>query len=212
MELHIVFSYSSYSFKGSFNKVYCKAFLVFLKSNLKQMKTRFNHILFLLSVVLLISCGSANEKVIITKKIQYDVAIKNVQPDYDPWIENINHQQRIDFVKNLIYTAYDGKVKAYDYFNKELSLEELKKIGVDTLYTTLTRNDPPYEEFDTVIVKKFRFEDINKIRFLEEWKMDTNQFVFEKKVIGIAPIIDKFDQEGNFLGKQPLFWIYPKGK
>ncbi len=174
------------------------------------MKTIAN-LLFSVLILLITSCGNQNKQVVITQKIQYDVNIKNDRPDFDPWIENINHQQRLGFVKNLIQSAYEGKIKAYDYFHKELSLEDLKKIGVDTLYTTLTRTYPPYEEFDTLIIKKFRFEDINKIRFLESWKMDTTRFVFEKKVIAIAPIMDKYDPDGNLLGKQPLFWIYPIG-
>ncbi len=170
-----------------------------------------NRLYLLFFIFFLLASCSNKKEVVITQKIQYDVNIKNDRPDFDPWIENINHQQRLGFVKNLIQSAYEGKIKAYDYFHKELSLEDLKKIGVDTLYTTLTRTYPPYEEFDTLIIKKFRFEDINKIRFLESWKMDTTRFVFEKKVIAIAPIMDKYDPDGNLLGKQPLFWIYPIG-
>jgi len=47
---------------------------------------------------------------------------------------------------------------------------------------------------------------------VEEWKMNETNFSFEKKVIAIAPVIDKYDSDGNLLGKQPLFWIYPEGK
>ena len=148
----------------------------------------------------------------VTKKIQYDVNITNNNPNYDPWIENINQSQRHAFVQNLLDAAYNGKVKTYDYFNKPLNLDELKNLSVDTIYKTLTRTYPPYDEFDTIIVNRINIRDINKIRFLEEWSINETNLVFEKKVIGIAPVIDKYDTEGNFLGKQPLFWIYPEGK
>lgn len=175
---------------------------------------RHNHLTFLLPVLLLfiISCSRKEEKIIVTEKIQYDVNIRSTHADYDPWIENINQSQRLTFVQNLLDAAYNGQVKTYDYFNNPLSLDELKNIGVDTIYKTLTRTYPPYEEFDTIIVNRMNIHDINKIRFLEEWKMDKNNLVFEKKVIAIAPVIDKYDIEGNLLGKQPLFWIYPEGK
>ena len=41
--------------------------------------------------------------------------------------------------------------------------------------------------------------------------MDEQNLVFDKKVIGIAPVVDKFDDEGNFMGLLPMFWIYPNG-
>ena len=175
---------------------------------------KFNNLTFLCLFLLfiLLSCSHKEEKKIITEKIQYDVNIKNEHSDYDPWIENINQSARLIFVQNLLDAAYDGNVKAYDYFNNSLSLDELKSIGVDTLYKTLTRTTPPYEEFDTLIINRINIRDINKIRLLEEWRMDKNNLVFEKKVIAIAPVIDKYDTEGNLLGKQPLFWIYPEGK
>lgn len=158
------------------------------------------------------SCSSKEEKEIITKKIQYDVRVKSLNTNYDPWIENIPSPDRFSFVQQLLDAAYKGEIEVYDYFNKALSLTELKSLGVDTMYKTLPRSYPPYEEYDTIIVNRFSIQDINKIRFLEEWSMDKNRLTFDKKVIGIAPVIDKYDQHGNLLGKQPLFWIYPEGK
>ncbi len=170
----------------------------------------FNTLLLLLFLFqILISCSQKKEKIIITEKIQYDVSIKNANPNYDLWIENIGQNKRYAFVQKILDAAYNGKITSYDYFNKPLSLSGLKNLGVDTSYKTLTRTYPPYEEFDTIIINRINIRDINKIRFLEEWKMDEENLVFEKRVIGIAPVIDKYDNEGNLLGKQPLFWIYP---
>lgn len=173
-----------------------------------------NHLLlfFLFAMLVNSSCSQKEEKAVITKKIQYDVSIKNSHSNYDPWIENMSENQRFTFVQNLLDAAYNGKITVYDYFNKAISLKKLKKIGVDSIYKTLTRTYPPYEEFDTIIINRINIQDINKIRFLEEWKMNETNFVFEKKVIGIAPVIDKYDRNGNLLGKQPLFWIYPEEK
>ncbi len=166
-------------------------------------------IIFLFQISL--SCSRNDEKKVITKKIQYDVTITNTHANYDPWIENINQNERLAFVQQLLDAAYAEEIKTFDYFNKPLKLEDLKALAVDTIYKTLTRTYPPYEEFDTIIVNHINIRDINKIRFLEEWKMNETSFVFEKKVIGIAPVIDKYDANGNYLGKLPLFWIYPEG-
>ncbi|MCP4551796.1 MAG: hypothetical protein GY834_07100 [Bacteroidetes bacterium] len=168
-------------------------------------------IIFLFSVFMLHSCTRLKSKTVLTQKIQYDVSIKSPNPDYDWWVQNIERPQREKFILNLIESAYNGKIKVFDYFNKPLSTNEVKSIGVDTTYRTLTRDFPPYAEFDTIIVSRFEISDITKIRFLEEWFLDEKTFVIDKKVIGIAPLVDKFDANGNFLGLQLLFWIYPEG-
>ena len=67
--------------------------------------------------------------------------------------------------------------------------------------------EPPYEYYDTVIVYKIQRDDILKIRFLEEWKTDSKNLSFEKKVLGIAPVARRIDPMG-IERWQPLFWIY----
>lgn len=167
--------------------------------------------IFLCSIFIFNFCTQTGTKRLLTEKIQYDVSIKSPNPDYDWWVQNIERSQREKFTLNLIESAYNGKIKVFDYFNNSLSIKEVKSIGVDTTYRTLTRDFPPYAEFDTIIISRFEISDITKIRFLEEWFLDEKTFVIEKKVIGIAPLVDKYDANGNFLGLQLLFWIYPEG-
>lgn len=170
------------------------------------------HIIIILSLALIIaSCSPGQNKSLVTQKIQYDVSIKSPDSSYDPWIQNIGQTDREKFVSDLMNAVYEGRVQAYDYFNRPMSLDELNGVLTDTAYRTLTRIVPPYEVFDTVIVSKIEISDINKIRFLEEWYMDDQDLVFEKVVIGIAPVAEKYDEEGNFIGLLPLFWIYPEG-
>lgn len=172
---------------------------------------RANWILMSMVLIMISSCKQETVKTIITQKIQYDVSIISPNSSYDPWIQNIAKTQRLKLVSGILAAAYEGKVAAYDYFNNPLSIEELKSIGSDTIYRTLTRNSPPYAEYDTVIVSKIEISDIVKIRFLEEWYLDEQNLLIEKVVIGIAPVVDKFDSEGNFIGLFPMFWIYKDG-
>jgi len=191
---------------------FVKDFIIFRKTKYQKMTPNKVLILLIPLLVLIVSCSRKKEEKVITEKIQYDVTINNVRQNYDPWIENISESDRFIFVQKLLDAAYDGEIKVYDYFNKPLNSNEIKSLGLDTIYQTLTRTYPPYEEFDTLIINRINIRDINKIRFLEEWKMNETNFTFEKKVIAIAPVIDKYDSKGNLLGKQPLFWIYPEGK
>jgi len=143
---------------------FVKDFIIFRKKSY-EMKRLQILILIILIFQISISCSRKGEKKVITKKIQYDVTINNTHQNYDPWIENINQSDRFIFVQKLLDAAYDGKIKVYDYFNKPLNSNEIKSLGVDTIYQTLTRTYPPYEEFDTLIINRINIRDINKIRF-----------------------------------------------
>lgn len=144
----------------------------------------------------------------LTGKIQYDVYVKSPNPDYDWWINNLPGPKRDDLINWIFDVAYSGKLKAYDYFNQPLTTEDVKNIGKDTIYRTLMRTKPPFEKYDTMVVTQLEKSDVTKVRFLEEWYLNKDNNTFEKKIIAIAPVIERFDAEGNFLANQPLFWLY----
>ena len=152
------------------------------------------------------SCKSNNNE-IIAEKIQYDVSIKSPDPEYDWWIQNLVGPQREKLVNSLMDAAVSGKFKVYDYFNLELTPNQVRQLLSDTLFIQLTDEEPPYEERDTLIIETIERKDILKIRFLEEWKFNQNTLQIEKKVMGIGPVARRIDQNGNERW-QPLFWIY----
>jgi hypothetical protein len=156
--------------------------------------------------ILLAACEREYQKEVLATKIQYDVPIYSDDPQLDWWINNLEGSKRDPFAKRLLEAAEKGQVKAYDYFNEPLTPQQVLSLKVDTVYSTLTRAEAPYEEYDTVIYYELDYRDITKIRFLEEWKWDPETLEMEKKVLGIAPVtvIDFEGQEYN----RPLFWIY----
>ena len=167
-----------------------------------------NLIFVLFSFLILSACQNQKQKELLTEKIQYDVQIKSPDPSYDPWIQNLEESKRTLFVKSMLEAAYEGRMRAYDYFNKTITVAELRQLGADTIYKSLTRSYPPYEEFDTIICTQLDYKDITKVRFLEKWYFDETNLSFEKKIIGLAPVLDKFDAAGNIIARQPLFWLY----
>lgn len=168
---------------------------------------RYKSLILIISAALfLISCQQEQNQ-LVTKKIQYDVNIKSPDPEYDWWIQNLVGPDRDKLVKTIINGAKDGKWQAYDYFNNPIDKMEVRDIFSDTMLLTLMRNVPPYEPYDTLIIHNILNEDILRLRFMEEWRMNPENLKFDKKILGLAPVARRFDFNG-IERWQPLFWIY----
>ncbi len=173
------------------------------------MKTIKSLLFIIISMLIITSCNNNETELIpVTSKIQYDVYIESPNPDYDWWISNIPGPQRDDLVNWIFEMAYNGKLEAFDYYNQPLTPGEVKNIGFDTVYMTLMRTAEPYEMYDTMVVYSFERSDVVKVRFLEEWYYDDNQESIIKKVLAVAPVLEKYDEAGDFIANQPLFWLY----
>jgi len=168
--------------------------------------------LFLLGsiIVLFFSCkndGSKNSS-FITERIQYDVPIKSPDAELDWWVQNIEGSKRESLINMIINNVYDGKVQAYDFLNKPLTPDEVKKIGNrhDTLF--MPSMEPPYEDSTVIINEKLKINDITKLRFLEEWRINEKTMEIEKKVLGMALMLANYDPNGDLRGYKQMFWIY----
>jgi hypothetical protein len=164
----------------------------------------FISIVFLITIT---ACSrSLNKTQILAEKIQYDVPVLNGDPQLDWWINNIEGSRREPFLKRIMEAAEKGDVRVYDYFNHPLTPQQLPSICIDTIYRTLTREYPPYEEYDTMTIEAVSYRDITKIRFLEEWTWNPGKVEITKKVIAIGPVVQREIAGQSFT--QLLFWIY----
>lgn len=122
--------------------------------------------------------------------------------------------------KNLINTLMDavkeGTLTAYDPQDDEFTLPmtttEFSKVGgADSITIKVTRPDPPYDEYDSVVFRAFNPDDVILYRVKEEWFFDKQRSVMETRIIGMAPMTLARDQEGNLIEggqKKLLFWVY----
>jgi hypothetical protein len=167
--------------------------------------------LALVTLALVLGFTACDEKkednrTLITKKIQYDVPIVNMDPTYDWWIKNIEGSDREALVNNIFERALAGDVQAYDYFMEPISARQVEKMLVDTLLYTLQRPYDPYDEYDTMVIKKIEPKHVSIIRFLEEWKYDEKSLAIDKKIYAISPVLE-VEVNGEKVTR-PLFWIY----
>jgi len=153
--------------------------------------------------------GDGAGKNVVTKRIQYDVSIRNAEPDMDWWVQNIEGSNREKLVKDIIQQVTSGKVKAYDFLTcKPYDADEIKRMmkRIDTI--SVERSTPPYDLVDTVLVTEIRLSDITKLRFLEEWSMNDKTLAFSKKVAGICPMVERRTDSDELRGYKPLFWVF----
>jgi hypothetical protein len=167
--------------------------------------------LLLASAMGILSCNNeeSSEKNVITKRIQYDVPIRNSDPDMDWWVQNIEGSNREKMLKDIIQQVSNGEVKAYDFLScKAFTTDEIKGMMSRVDSISVERSTPPYDLVDTVMVTEIRLSDIAKIRFLEEWTMNEKTLALSKKVAGICPMIERRTDSGELRGYKPLFWVF----
>lgn len=113
----------------------------------------------------------------------------------------------------VIYTSVtEGTIPAYSTENDEflniVSVAELKK-QLDRFDTIpMTRPYPPYDEYDSVIAEPFRTSDVYLMRVKEDWFFDKQRSVMDVRIIGLCPIKEEYDENGEFKGYKALFWVY----
>lgn len=140
--------------------------------------------------------------------IDYEVFIRNPEPDVNWWVNNLEGIKRELLITTLLNVAYSGKVNVYDENNNLLTNEQVRAIGNEpTLLKTKTPN-PPYNDTIILIDNQLNLQLITKIKFTEEWYIDDQTLEIGKKVVGITPLIEEYFEDNSFKGFKPLFTIY----
>jgi len=113
--------------------------------------------------------------------------------------------------KILADAAISNELAVYstedDKFSKRLTQDQIKS----KLYRrdTVVVIDPnTFEETVRIVENETNWEDVKRFRIKESWFFDTKTSTLRNRILGIAPIIEERDEEGNFRFEMPLFWVY----
>ena len=88
-----------------------------------------------------------------------------------------------------------------------MTQEETSSIGVS--YDTILIFDPDtYEEKAQVVENVLDPRDIKRYRLKEVWFFDEERSELKCRILGIAPIKDRLDDNGNVINSGPMFWLY----
>ncbi len=124
-----------------------------------------------------------------------------------------NRQSLFDVIKNSMInegtiTAYStGPIGSDDEFTQQLTVDEVKGMlfKMDTVYT---ENPETGDQEATVVPNEVKTDKIKVYELKEEWFFDKQKSVMEVRIIGIAPMKEKMNDQGEVVGYERLFWIY----
>jgi gliding motility associated protien GldN len=138
-----------------------------------------------------------------------DMREKINQPFYFPMTPQNGWRS---FIQIIMDAMKEGTIQAYselsDQFLYPITYKELMDKMETTKKVTLKRPDNPDMDFDTVITQHFNPSDVYKIRLKEDYFFDRQRSVMEVRILGICPMVNSYDEKGEYRGDKPLFWIY----
>jgi gliding motility associated protien GldN len=117
------------------------------------------------------------------------------------------------FFKILSDAATKGDLPVYSTdeegakFKKRLSTDDVLSMLSKT-DTVVTFDPETYEEKIQIVRNDINWEDVKRFRLKEVWFFDKNTSTLQVRILGIAPMIDVKDNEGNFRFEKPMFWVY----
>ena len=138
---------------------------------------------------------------------EIDFRQKMNQPFYFP-IESHNNWR--SFINVLLDGLKERKFRAYELSNTDellvpITFNEIIARQSDTSIVRERRPYPPYEEYDTVIVRQFDPTRVMRLRLKEDWYFDKQRSQLMVRIIAVCPVmmVEKDGQEFT----QPLFWV-----
>ncbi len=117
----------------------------------------------------------------------------------------------LPFINIILEAAQQSDITIYssidDKFSTPLTENEAKTMGVSI--DTSIIYDPVTFQPKTVITKNIlNWEDIKRFRIKEVWFFDEETSTMQVRILGIAPLREVYDDQGNFKYEKPMFWTY----
>ena len=144
---------------------------------------------------------------------EIDLRQKFNHPFYFPLDPIQDRQNLFDVVREALLV--EGSLVAYsagplgddDEFTFPLSPDSIRKILNPV---TLVKE---YDDFGEVIgtiqqSNELSSDKITRYRIKEDWIWDRQRSERYVRIVGIAPMMEDFDIDGNSVGFRPLFWLY----
>ncbi len=101
----------------------------------------------------------------------------------------------------------DARIFMDDGFTEPIDYEDLQSL-VNTI-DTITVVDPiTFEQSTEIVINHFDWMGIKHFKVKEDWVFDSRLSRMVVRILGIAPVRNIVDENGNYRGQQALFWAY----
>jgi len=116
------------------------------------------------------------------------------------------------FIEILLDGLKKGKLHAYstadDRFTTSMSKDQILEM-LTGKPDTIPVEDPVTGQITYKIIKRdFNPDLVTKYRLKEDWVFDRNLGRMVVRIVGLAPLLDKYNDDGSFRASSPMFWIY----
>ncbi|WP_118974526.1 type IX secretion system ring subunit PorN/GldN [Taibaiella koreensis] len=116
------------------------------------------------------------------------------------------------FIEILIDAVKKGKISAYgtmdDRFTTPLDMEAFEKTIGGTEDSTMVEDPITGEQTWVKVRKEFDINSVTKYQIKEDWIFDRNTGRMVVRIIGVAPLQDRMDDNNNLRGSLQMFWLY----
>ncbi len=116
------------------------------------------------------------------------------------------------FIEIVLDAVKKGKVKAYsnmdDRFTNALTKEQILEILIGKPDTLMVEDPVTGQQVMKITQREFNPDVVTKYRLKEDVLFDRNLGRQVTRIIGVAPIQDKYNEDGSFRASQAVFWLY----
>lgn len=114
-------------------------------------------------------------------------------------------------ITTILNAAQEGDITLYstwdDQFTQALTQNEIQDMLSSS--DTIRIYDPiTFSDSIVVVQNEMNWEDIQKYRIKEVWYFDEETSSLGVRILGIAPIVNRYDDQGNLLNSGAMFWAY----
>ncbi len=140
---------------------------------------------------------------------EIDLREKINHPLYFPTTPILDRKSLFDVIKEAV--TIDKTLTAYstqdDEFTVSLTVTEATAAMGDSI-TIMTEDDYGDPTIPMTTFEPVESQDIVKYRIKEDWFFDNERSIMDVRIMGLCPFKQAFDENGNFKGIKPIFWIY----
>jgi len=121
-------------------------------------------------------------------------------------------QDRVSFMTMVMDGLQEGVLTAFDPitddFTRPLTFEEFIAAHTNMITREVEDLDNPGVMISRTDTTSFSTEDVKLLRIKESWFIDRQRGIRDIRILGLAPVLRRYDDHGEFRGIQDLFWLH----